>query len=259
MSTTAEETRVAILEDEMLVELMVERPDSTRIVGDLYLGKVEAVLPGIQAAFVDIGTDKVSVALQGGVPHHLVDLVEPTETYSAAASHHADASSSASPVPTVYVIGTMATAPSAVVAGPRRKLHTLLDGERQLFASPLSLEIQTFADREGSPLDSVLAILDEQGVVLAINDDFAVSPQKAIYRMLTWSTGTFELEPSVEMQVMEEVEESTELPTFDVGDEEYAEIAVVLRRHAGDPRRPALPAPPHGVARISGNPSHSAL
>jgi pSer/pThr/pTyr-binding forkhead associated (FHA) protein len=44
----------------------------------------------------------------------------------------------------------------------------------------------------------------------AINDDFAVSPQKAIYRMLTWMTGTFELEPSVEMQVMEEISESTE-------------------------------------------------
>ncbi|MCE9574517.1 MAG: DUF4388 domain-containing protein [Deltaproteobacteria bacterium] len=44
----------------------------------------------------------------------------------------------------------------------------------------------------------------------AINDDFAVSPQKAIYRMLTWQTGTFELEPSVELQVMEEIQESTE-------------------------------------------------
>src|SRR5215831_3893398 len=43
-----------------------------------------------------------------------------------------------------------------------------------------------------------------------INDDFAVSPQKSIYRMLTWATGTFELEPSVELQVMEEVQESTE-------------------------------------------------
>src|ERR1700760_4931911 len=43
-----------------------------------------------------------------------------------------------------------------------------------------------------------------------INDDFAVSPQKAIYRMLTWATGTFELEPSVELQVMEEIQESAE-------------------------------------------------
>ena len=52
------ETRVAILEDDQLVELLVERPDSRRMIGDIYLGKVEAVLPGIQAAFVNIGTEK---------------------------------------------------------------------------------------------------------------------------------------------------------------------------------------------------------
>jgi ribonuclease G len=60
MNTTANETRVAILEDGDLVELMVERPDSNRLVGDIYLGRVEAVLPGIQAAFVDIGTEKAA-------------------------------------------------------------------------------------------------------------------------------------------------------------------------------------------------------
>ncbi len=60
MNTTANETRVAIIEDDDLVELMVERPDSARLVGDIYLGKVEAVLPGIQAAFVDIGTEKAA-------------------------------------------------------------------------------------------------------------------------------------------------------------------------------------------------------
>jgi ribonuclease G len=52
------ETRVAIIEDDQLVELMVDRPDARRTVGDIYVGKVEAVLPGIQAAFVDIGTEK---------------------------------------------------------------------------------------------------------------------------------------------------------------------------------------------------------
>jgi ribonuclease G len=60
MNTTAKETRVAILEDDVLVELMLDRPDAARMVGDIYLGKVEAVLPGIQAAFVDIGTDKAA-------------------------------------------------------------------------------------------------------------------------------------------------------------------------------------------------------
>jgi len=51
------ETRVAIVEDGRLVELMHERDDERRMVG-IYLGRVEAVLPGIQAAFVDIGTEK---------------------------------------------------------------------------------------------------------------------------------------------------------------------------------------------------------
>src|SRR4029079_11371480 len=52
------ETRVAILEDDQLVELLHDRPDARRMVGDIFLGRVEAVLPGIQAAFVDIGTEK---------------------------------------------------------------------------------------------------------------------------------------------------------------------------------------------------------
>src|SRR5579862_900073 len=58
INATSRETRVAILEDDQLVELLVDRPDARRMVGDIYLGKVEAVLPGIQAAFVDIGTEK---------------------------------------------------------------------------------------------------------------------------------------------------------------------------------------------------------
>jgi ribonuclease G len=58
ISATQREVRVAIIEDEQLVELQVDRPENKRMVGDIYLGKVEAVLPGIQAAFVNIGTEK---------------------------------------------------------------------------------------------------------------------------------------------------------------------------------------------------------
>ncbi len=58
VNATPRETRVAIIEDDQLVELLVDRPDARRMVGDIYLGRVDAVLPGIQAAFVDIGTEK---------------------------------------------------------------------------------------------------------------------------------------------------------------------------------------------------------
>src|SRR6185436_12732272 len=66
------ETRVAIIEDDQLVELLVDRPEARRMVGDIYLGRVEAVLPGIQAAFVDIGTEKSAFL-------HASDLVYPED------------------------------------------------------------------------------------------------------------------------------------------------------------------------------------
>ncbi len=52
------EIRVAVIEDGELVEFMVEREATRRLVGDVYLGRVNAILPGIQAAFIDIGYEK---------------------------------------------------------------------------------------------------------------------------------------------------------------------------------------------------------
>jgi ribonuclease G len=58
INSLARETRVAYLEDQKLVEYMIERPIEKRIVGNIYKGKVANVLPGMQAAFVDIGIGK---------------------------------------------------------------------------------------------------------------------------------------------------------------------------------------------------------
>lgn len=57
-NVTPEETRMALLEDGRLVEAAVERAESGHIVGNIYLGKVQNVLPGMQAVFVDIGRDR---------------------------------------------------------------------------------------------------------------------------------------------------------------------------------------------------------
>ncbi len=72
MSSTSQESWVALREDGRLVEIMFDRPDQNRVLGDIFLGRVDAVLPGIQAAFVDIGTGKAGFL-------HVSDLNLPEE------------------------------------------------------------------------------------------------------------------------------------------------------------------------------------
>lgn len=54
------ETRVALLEDGNIAELLIERGDVSDIAGNIYKGKVQRVLPGMQAAFVDIGLNQAA-------------------------------------------------------------------------------------------------------------------------------------------------------------------------------------------------------
>ena len=58
INITPEETRVAIVENGVLQEVCIERQRSRGIVGNIYKGKVNRVLPGMEAAFVDIGLEK---------------------------------------------------------------------------------------------------------------------------------------------------------------------------------------------------------
>ncbi|MBU4258888.1 MAG: Rne/Rng family ribonuclease [Proteobacteria bacterium] len=54
------ETRVALLENGTIVELFIEREDDSNIAGNIYKGRVQRVLPGMQAAFVDIGLNQAA-------------------------------------------------------------------------------------------------------------------------------------------------------------------------------------------------------
>ena len=58
INVTPQETRVAVVENGVLQELHIERTLSRGLVGSIYKGKVVRVLPGMQAAFVDIGLEK---------------------------------------------------------------------------------------------------------------------------------------------------------------------------------------------------------
>ncbi len=61
------ETRVALIEESILSELHLERPRARSTVGNIYKGKVLRVLPGMQAAFVDIGEDKAAFLYAGDI------------------------------------------------------------------------------------------------------------------------------------------------------------------------------------------------
>jgi ribonuclease G len=58
ISSSAHETRVAILEDDQVAEIFIERERQRGVVGNLYKGRVSKVLPGMQSAFVDLGLER---------------------------------------------------------------------------------------------------------------------------------------------------------------------------------------------------------
>jgi ribonuclease G len=60
VNVTPQECRVALIENGMLQELHIERADAKGIVGNIYKGKVVRVLPGMQAAFVEIGLERTA-------------------------------------------------------------------------------------------------------------------------------------------------------------------------------------------------------
>ncbi len=58
INAASQGVEIALLEDKKLVELHSEKADANFAVGDLYLGKVKKLIPGLNAAFVDVGFEK---------------------------------------------------------------------------------------------------------------------------------------------------------------------------------------------------------
>ncbi|RKS85932.1 RNAse G [Orbus hercynius] len=75
MNVTPSETRVAYIEDGILQEIHVDRESRRGIVGNIYKGKIIRILPGMQAAFVDIGLEKAAFL-------HASDIMPYTECVS---------------------------------------------------------------------------------------------------------------------------------------------------------------------------------
>src|SRR5690348_16089721 len=67
INASGQETRVALIEEGKISEYYLERKNEKGIVGNIYKGRVVRVLPGMQAAFVDIGRDKAAFLYVGDI------------------------------------------------------------------------------------------------------------------------------------------------------------------------------------------------
>ena len=72
IGSTPEEVRMGLVEDGILQEYLVERAMSAHLVGSVFLGRVSNIVPGIQAAFVDIGLER-NAFLYLGDSHDLTE------------------------------------------------------------------------------------------------------------------------------------------------------------------------------------------
>ena len=74
IASNGHETRVAILEDDLVAEIFVERERNRGVVGNVYKGRVSKVLPGMQSAFVDIGLERDGFL-------YVSDVISPSELF----------------------------------------------------------------------------------------------------------------------------------------------------------------------------------
>lgn len=165
INVTPRETRVAIIENGVLQELHLERTLARGIVGNIYKGKVARVLPGMQAAFVDIGLDKNGFL-------HAADITRNDPAFTA------DTQRDTPPVQTlvregesVYVqvlkdpIGDKGARLTSELSLPSRNLVFLPSGNE----IGISQKIESPAER-----DRLLALLDELRAEAGTNGGFIV-------------------------------------------------------------------------------------
>lgn len=107
ISSNGHETRVAILEDDLVAELFVERERNRGVVGNVYKGRVSKVLPGMQSAFVDLGLERDGFL-------YVSDVVNTVEEFERLGGDEDDGDSD-----------------GAADAGPRERLPTAAQRDRR--------------------------------------------------------------------------------------------------------------------------------
>jgi len=162
------EKRVALLEGGALVEVYHERADERGIVGNIYLGRVVRVLPGMEAAFVDIGLERAAFLYVGDLATSPEAAAIPEEDHPAsdeAQPPPADAGRTMPPIDSLVRVGqelmVQVSKEPLGTKGPRVTVHVTLPG-RYLVLMPLVDRIGISRRIEAEPeRDRLQRVLDE--------------------------------------------------------------------------------------------------
>lgn len=157
------ETRVALIENGIIAELHLERESSKGCLGNIYLGKVSRVLPGMQAAFIDVGLERAAFL-------HVEDLIRPDDFEAYLAGHHRHGEEeratrrasarrdSERPEAELTERDTSPTAEREPEAGPADL--SIDEGRDTALAGP-SIELPTALDVLGGPAAEAFAGMDD--------------------------------------------------------------------------------------------------
>ena len=88
INAATREKRAAVIDQQQVQELMIDQPNQDRILGNIYKAKVEKVLPGMQAAFLNIGRDKNAYLHRDDVLTFYVSSEDASEKRDKSISHY---------------------------------------------------------------------------------------------------------------------------------------------------------------------------
>ena len=147
---------IALLEDKKLVELHHEKTDASFAVGDLYLGKVKKLIPGLNAAFVDVGFEKDAFLHYTDLSPYARSLLKFTQQSILAANDKE------------FDFGTFSVEPEIVKTG---KINEVLSGKPNILVQILKEPIAA----KGPRLSCEISLPGRFVVITPFNDIVAVS------------------------------------------------------------------------------------
>ena len=175
INAVPEETRIAIVEDGELLSMEVERASHTHQVGNIYKGHVQNVLPGMQAAFVDIGGEKNAFLYIGdGMPKEVIQILPVQSKIHIGQS-----------LPIQIIKDAIGT------KGPRATVHLSLPGRNVVLmptAAYIGISRRIEAEEERSRLHDIAQRICPEGMGLIVRTVAAGQSEETLTRDVQYLT-----------------------------------------------------------------------